>query len=377
MIYMIDPTLLTSYSYNKYKLLPNGIYQINDKLRRLLQKMYRAFAEPIQLENVNPTQISSIRNIFIDFNNHFLAPGSKFENDIEKMNYNFSCRLIAPKGLITMNFILKKKDFDFIALIIHATHTFCNYFNNFNYNGLIINVCLDSNHRIISSPNHLSVADQFIFLKDNSLAFNVSGVTYKHKKIINLTRKEEIIKLLFHEMIHYVELDDELTGIQYKKEWSVKGSLNVSEAYTEFLAVIFNAAYQAIQIGTKLGLDSMSIFSHIIQKEIDHSIFLTANILKFYGYNQNTYTLFFEKGKPHVAPITLWEYIFLRTMLLLNLNNTINTIPNNYQITDPQIVIDLLNNDNDLINNLMQYMSKPFNRNVSYNAVDIDWLKFI
>jgi len=378
---MINPKLLTLSSYNKYKLFPNDSYSINHKLQKLLHKMYTAFIKPIQLEFMNPTDIDVIKNIFYKFNNEFNVCESKFINDVDKMKYHFSCYLIVPKGIITLNFLVKNHDTEFIARILHATHTFCNYFKKYDYSDLIINICLDDNHRVISDPSggssqKGSFSEKIHDIRKKSLAFNVSGVTYKHKKIINLTRKEEIIKLLFHEMIHYIELDDALMDVNFTKHWSVKKTLNLSEAYTEFLAVVLNAAYQAIQLGLKLGISIEKIYVHIIQKEINHSIFLTANILKFYGYNKETYPLFFTKDKINVSPIQLWEYVFLRTMLIIHLNKVIDMIPDNYQITNPTIIINLLNNDNDLINNIYPYMEQPMNPNVSYNAVDIDWSKF-
>ena len=58
--------------------------------------------------------------------------------------------------------------------------------------------------------------------------------------------------------------------------------------------------------------------------EKQYSIYLSSSILKLYGYNENNFTYFFKGiGEKKYCPILIWEYIILRTQLLLNLDKII------------------------------------------------------
>lgn len=371
---MINPELLMQYSKQKYLSITEKKYTFNKKLFALLDNMKIAFQSPIELKKISPISITTLKSIFINFNKSFNGIKSKFLDDVNNLlNYSISFKLIVPGGTITLNFLYTDHQNNLIALIIHAINTFCYLFKNHNYNGLVINICLDNNFRTINCPDSDSYDDKLDYLKKNSLALNVSGVTYKYKKIINITRIEEIIKLLFHELVHYIELDDALTGISYTKNWSISSNLNLSETYTEFISVLCNSAYQTIYLCKNESI--YDLYSHILQKEIAYSIYLTSNILKFYDYNIDTYKSFFTKNQKHDEPIPLWEYIFLRTMLMININTVIDTIPTNLVLVNTKPFINLLNNDNDLINYLSTYMQLPIHISVSYNIIDLDWSK--
>jgi len=374
---MINTDLLTNYSSEKYILFPNDYYPINNKLIKLLLDMNNAFHSDIIINEGNPIKLSILKKIFIDFNKRFIAKKSKLMDDVNKMQFHISFIIVINDNEITVNILCDKCNINIIAVILHAINTFCNLFNDHDYDGLTINIVLDNNNRIIDIPETLdSYSEKINYLKKNSLAFNVSGVTVRNKKIITLTRSEEIIKLLFHELIHYIELDDSLLNTTFNKNWSIESDLNISETYTEFLAVILNSMYQSIHLNKLLNVSLKDIFSHIIQKEINYSIYLTSNILKFYGYNKYNYKSFFTNDKINKTPLPLWEYIFLRTMLMINLNNVIDDVPSDYKIINTNVLVNLLNNDNDLINGLAKLMLQQFDRNVSYNAVDLNWSKF-
>lgn len=78
-----------------------------------------------------------------------------------------------------------------------------------------------------------------------------------HEKcIVNIWRKEEIIKVIFHELIHAFEYDniqdtDELL-IFYKKRYNISSDkINIPEAYTEIWANILNCFWLSQKIKKK------------------------------------------------------------------------------------------------------------------------------
>jgi hypothetical protein len=88
-------------------------------------------------------------------------------------------------------------------------------------------------------------------------AMNVSGVTQRSSKQIILTKSEEIIKLLYHEMVHYIGLEQFLqTSTKYDFALTNK-NLNLAEAYAELMAIILYCAYLTIHF---LGIQKINMY---------------------------------------------------------------------------------------------------------------------
>lgn len=358
----------------------NPEHHTHPKLKKLLDGMELAFCTELKIELGN-TKIDYIYNIFQEFITDILkTTGSKFELDLNKMKKSMSIKFFVGSDIIKINFIYDNNNtiFKYIAIVLHALNTFCNLFPH-NYSGLEINVCLDQNLRNIDIPDHIiSIKNKITYLQKESLAFNVSGVTYPSRKIINLTRQEELIKLLFHEMIHFIELDHILTDTNFKNTWAIntKG-LNLSESYTEFFSVLLYAMYESIHLSKLIPVKSDIIFKEILSIETEYSICLTSSILKFYNYNNTNYKKFFDgSGFKITQPILLVEYIFLKSILLLNINAVLDIVPTNYKIKKNNLpdLFKIFLNDHNLIIKLKSYMENDMHINsVSYLAIDLDW----
>lgn len=367
------------------KISPNSLHP---KLIKLLNQMIDASRQKIFLgENKQPISLENLQQIFINFDQELNdIKDSKLINDVKLMKLNQSLNLKINQDNIEINFIFGEKSKNYLPIIIHAINTFCHLFQ-YHYDGLVINICLDDNERKIEIPNNVINFDKKIkFLKKNSQGLNVSGVTYRNKKSINLTRTEEIIKLLFHELIHFVELDINLLNEFFTLNWLIDQiSFNLSEAYTEFLSIILSSAYQSIFISVfdQLNISSIyQIYAQLLYFEKIYSIYLTANILKFYGFDQKNYNYFFDGDKSLNtkcwAPIAIWEYIFLRTIFFLHLDEMMEIIPNDFRLNCESVnqIKNLLEKDNDLINQLAFFMghTKPI-KNISYMMINFNWTK--
>lgn len=352
------------------------------RLDKLLTKMETAFHSDIDLQ-VGTDKTSHIKSAFDKFMDDIPnMRDSKLESDINKMDCVFSTILTvgsSPLGdRIKLNFMFKKGiSPKYISIILHATNTFCHLFKE-DYDGLVINVCLDDNKRDLDIPANITdINKKIAYLQKYSLAFNVSGVTYGKKKIINLTKIEEITKLLFHELVHFIGLDSYLRDTDFKNKWSAElnENLNLSETYTEFISVIINSMYESIHLSKLINRSPNDIFNEIFEIEINYNLYLVANILKFYGYDKNTVKDFFNgKGKKINQPILLVEYCFLRAVLMLNIDMMMTIIPKHYMIMDLVEFYYVIGNDKELINGVKKCMDNKIpSKSVSYLAIDLDW----
>lgn len=399
---MNGSSFITEETKIKLKQLKPKLYKLksqslNSNLKILLNKMIVAFATKIKVYSIESMDIKEIKKVFINFTENINnIKQSKFIDDLKEMTFTYSIQLILNHNTITLHFIFPTKKLDgYISIIIHVINTFCLIFP-VNYDQLQIYICLDANQRKIILPTKLTqsfdVASQkkkIDYLKKKSLAFSVSGVTNKFKNEIIITRMEECVKLIFHEMTHYAQLDHVLRSLNnnFGMNFSIDNNyLNHSEAYAEFMSVILTSAYQSIHLISESSIEQVSqndiyyLFSQLILFEKEYSYYLSANLLKFYGYNDETFKDFFNgTGVKCNCPIAAWEYIILRSELLLNVDAVADIVAiTNWKITDKDVdrISKLLTINNQLINKIGYYMkyTEPI-QNFSYMLIDFDWTK--
>lgn len=374
---------LTNSSILKKKYLDEYFFSIIDnkpELKNLLDNMLNAYRKKINLELITILDIDNQKKIFIDFDTSLNEiKSSILQSNIIAMDQLYKFKMIIKNYFIYIN-ILKFNDtpIELISIIIHAIHTFCNLFE-YDYNNLQIDICLDKNTRTINflEIGKKSYNEIFSQLHHTSSGFTVSGVTSRYEKHIIITKIEGIIKLIFHELVHYIGLDNQLLQIDNKFAWSLDGKpLNPSEAYTEYMSIILHSMYMAIHIYSKLNITVYECFIKILNYEIIYSIYLSANILKFLGFKGDTLDqLFNGTNKKIKVPIQICEYVILRTQLLLNLNKVLKII-DNWKINNINVnkIIEHMQINNNFINILKKYIDNISpDSNISYSAFDLKW----
>lgn len=326
--------------------------KFNHYIDKLRNDMVVAQKAPMDMIPLMEPDINSLKKLFIDFDREFnMNTESVFISQVKSMGYTYSIKL---NGTITLNFLTDTND-TYIPIIIHAVHTFSNLFP-YNYVGLTINVCLDNTHRSITCTG--TVPKIFECLHRESSAFNVSGLTRRSDKMIIVTKKEEIVKLIYHELVHYIGLDHELIGIDYTD--------NLSEAYTEFMAIILNTAYISMLYNK---------YHELLNAEIKYSVWLTAAMLKFFGYTN--VQGFFRDNLVIDSPILTQEYVVIRTQLLLNINKIAELVgPDKWRINSDKVdslvkLMKITPRMVELVGQSIMYIDKPIN--VSYTLIDLDW----
>lgn len=177
-----------------------------------------------------------------------------------------------------------------------------------------------------------------------------SGVTYvntvdqKNKKgcKIILYRKQEVLKVLAHELVHAHLLDIDMIlwkdSVTFSKLFCTKYNVLLNEAYTEWYANIFNLVY--INIIEGMGRKSlMNMYFH----EVKYSIYISKKILHF--YNIAGVREIIKKGETcsilFPQQTNILSYYILKNILLLqydevkkDINNIVEIIKKNMYILD-------------------------------------------
>tara|TARA_Y100001958_G_C21236233_1_gene562723 strand:+ start:247 stop:1257 length:1011 start_codon:yes stop_codon:yes gene_type:complete len=146
-----------------------------------------------------------------------------------------------------------------------------------------------------------------------------SGLTDFRKNKIIIWRKEEIMKVTIHELIHLLRLGIKKTSSKlinhYKKKYKVSSdNIILDEAYTEFLAVLINSF-----LITKFTNNNFNYFKYLLKLEIYFSIFQSKKILYLSRKNQNDYI--------HINNYTqVLSYYIIKLELFMNLEEVIKII---------------------------------------------------
>jgi hypothetical protein len=177
-----------------------------------------------------------------------------------------------------------------------------------------------------------------ILSKDGLLnEYNVnSGVTsYRiHSKSVNILvyRKEEVAKVLIHEIIHAMRLDyghTQFNGNVVSAYFGANTQLNTNESFTETFACLLNCALSSLI--QNAGVKS---FKQSVHNEIDFSKHQANKVLTTLGF------LCDDKGK--ITPMRGYEestniisYYVLKCVNLTNINWFLVFLErNNYRLTD-------------------------------------------
>lgn len=354
---------------------------LNINLKNLLKKIIDAHSKTTYYKEIK-SNITYVKNVFLNFSKDMNnIKKSKFTDDITKMSYVHTFKLKIIDDVIIINFISNKNNNNknLIFSILHAINTFCLTFPS-DYNNLHIYISLDDNKRLLHYPDNLNtIKEKLNYLNEHSLAFNVSGMTNYHDKIIILTKVEEIIKLLFHELVHYTKLDN-FGSHTINFNFSITNNIIIQEAYAEFMSIILSTAYESIYISNYLNYKIYDVYNILIHFEKIYSIYLSTNLLKFYNYDKHNFMNFFEnKEKKMFSYIHIWEYIIIRTQLLLNLNKVANLMGKyNWYVNEYNVnnLLDLMIINKNFLNDISFFMENTImNKSLSYKIIDIDWKK--
>lgn len=150
-----------------------------------------------------------------------------------------------------------------------------------------------------------------------------SGSTYRCDDM-QIWRKEEVQKVTLHEMAHYYKLDFQLSPKQSfvlankvlkVLPFTVIGTVNINEAYTEIVALLLNTA---IVVYRKEW--NRNKYLEALIMETKFSIFQAAKVLHMYGFRYLMDTKIINQQT------SIFSYYIVKCALLYSLEDTLNFI---------------------------------------------------
>lgn len=248
-----------------------------------------------------------------------------------------------------------------------------------------------------------NIDDELATLENNSLALTISGQTFSHKHSskIFITRKEELTKILYHELIHFYNLElhnnaneNHFAGDKIEKvisKWYVdknNHSGGCYEAFVEFLSNVFHVCTIAIELSLKNNKPyDEKILLDILQIETLYSIYATAKLLHLFGYNDTNFMSFFNRDDfnkniiPLKTNISSLYYYIVRSMLLFSINKIFTNEyidPNTFHIKKQYINMEkkIIETQNDeymkILKDAFLLVKNNDDMSLSYICLDVD-----
>lgn len=226
----------------------------------------------------------------------------------------------------------------------------------------IINIVLNSIESMFQSKNNTkfdlilfgSTSRKYFPCKTHDITANnvnsASTTFYGDDKItIRIYRKEELIKVMIHELIHVSGLERAISN-NLQKIFNVSSDLLIGEAIVEALATFINCSIYSIMNNENI--------NDIVKKEIEFGYLQTAKILDHFNFT--SINDFLESKTKKINQTTaVFEYHILKTILLMKLD---------------EFIIILQNKDSNKFKNLILQTIKDINyqKQIDYYINNID-----
>ena len=192
---------------------------------------------------------------------------------------------------------------------------------------------------------------------------NINSGTSYNNNWIHIYRKEELFKVLIHELIHYLEIDINnyayiIDGLcSHILMHKASKPILVNEAYTEFLAIYLHTLYISKNISHYSKKSLEEIFFELLLNEEKFTLYQINKIFKISGLEDISY---FRKSNDFIQYTNVISYFILKYIFLINSKYFIKTyktkkitlkltekiIKGFFKLKIPKI--DVLNNDTSL-----------------------------
>lgn len=164
---------------------------------------------------------------------------------------------------------------------------------------------------------------------------------------IYIYRKEELIKVLFHELIHYLKLDMNDHQNYFMSIYSninLKADMiNPNEAYTELLALLLLNIWEHNYLNVDIELNNY--VNKKLTLELGWSYYQISKILKYFKC-YNSYEELFTTKCQFIQKTNVLSYFFLKTYFLQNINIILKDFSINSLKINLSIVKSILQNTN-------------------------------
>ena len=323
-------------------------YNINiNKLINITKNKY--FMELYNNLKKNFEKISK-KNIIVEIldkkSEHYIND-NKFTSDniknkiLEKLKYGYK---ITFKNNLIIYFCQKKIKEKIPNIIIHMFQIIIllkKIFNKSEYN---------QNITYFETTEKKKFPTKNVVLGPNEVnsGLTILDLETKHKNgNIILYRKEEVLKVLIHELIHSNLIDSKIIFSKKINDFSnlfcVNYKILLNEAFTESFATIINIFY--IHIINKMKKKDLNI---MFQNEMIYSNYICNKIINF--YNINNISDIIKKNNECInnfrQKTNVFSYYILKNILLTNhilFGEILNIYTLNYKINNEQCIIEIIN----------------------------------
>ena len=177
------------------------------------------------------------------------------------------------------------------------------------------------------------------------------GLCYFNYNIIILWRKEELKKVIIHELLHSLKLDkdlilnEKLFGQIMRDYFKLNKYFGVNESYTETMACLYNCIFSVLFIPiistknhTKKTFHTNNIkqIIYYIEVEIFYSLVKTAQILHYYKFD-SIKDLLTHKTNTIIQKSNVFSYYILKCFILYNFNHVFHVLSNSKCISHPDM----------------------------------------
>ena len=294
------------------KIMANFSYEMSDITILdpiVVPKVSRIKSDKVNLGDYVNISSDDIRNEFISR----FTPSHILGDVLE--NYNKNCKFVFKYGnhRININLFYKNDiDFDEITLLGIKSLVFCEQ-NGFK-----------SNINLLYIPHiDKKVLDNNEIIGPSSVNSGFTSFEMNGDRTIVIFRKEECEKLLIHELVHYLGLDYNENRIeqikinqQFMEDFDINSdmnNINTFEAYTDFIAIIYNNIYDSV-----LNNDNLEVR---LENEMRFQKYQVHKIMSKYNMKHPLKKL--NNGNKISQSTNVVSYYILKLALMSNYDKTI------------------------------------------------------
>ena len=311
--------------------------------------------------NKNKLELDITLNIIEEINSLKVLPSTKYTREEDTIAIiNYDNKILSKYGISMKSILNKNKNLqEFIDISFYGNNLTSSFISSRIIRDIInklnIRTKLEASNREIIIFSKEKISDSFIKKIDSIFNF-FDMITKKKnyyklevflsgkKKYINknlnsldpdninsgatlpsyfiyIFRKEEFVKVLFHELVHYLDLDMRDYQEKFKELYAdinLKASIvNPNEAYTEILALLLMNIWEHNYLNVEL--DIKEYVSKKLTLELGWSYFQISKILKYFVCYNSYEELFTDKCEFRQNSNVL-SYFILKTFFLQNIN---------------------------------------------------------
>ena len=195
------------------------------------------------------------------------------------------------------------------------------------------------------------------------------GLCYFNYNIIILWRKEELKKVIIHELLHSLKVDKELIVNDHifksymKNSFKLNKHFGVNESYTETLACIYNIILTVILDKLIITSNHLKTIYNYLEIEIFYALVKTSQILNYYKFT-SIKDLLIHSDKRINQESNVFSYYILKCFILYNFNDVFKTLYDNKCITHYNMKLNT--NCSNIYFNIIKYIfdhnKKSFNK---------------